>query len=253
MASIELERVNVDFPLFSSRSRGLLNTLLGKAQGHRGRIENSSSGQLAVRALRNITLSLKEGDHVGLIGSNGAGKSTLLRVLSGVYEPTTGVIHSQGHISSLIDLMLGMDPEATGYEFVATRSVVMGLSKKQANALVPDIEEFTELGDYLHLPVRTYSSGMLLRLAFAVSTAVTPDILLMDEMIGVGDAQFIDKARIRLEKMMSQVKILILASHSDPILKTFCTRGIWLDQGEVRLNDSIDRCLAAYHANGSQA
>ncbi|MCS4509747.1 ABC transporter ATP-binding protein [Xylophilus ampelinus] len=249
MASIELDRVNVDFPLYSSRSRGLLNTLMGKAQGHRGRIENIGRRALAVRALRDITLSLKDGDRVGLVGRNGAGKSTMLRVLSSVYEPTSGVMRSSGDISSLIDLMLGMDPDASGYEFVATRCVVMGIGSREAKALVPDIEDFTELGDYLHLPVRTYSSGMMLRLAFAVSTAVAPDILLMDEMIGVGDAQFIDKARIRLENMMSRVKILVLASHSDPILKTFCNQGIWLNEGQICMQGRIDDCLAAYHAS----
>lgn len=247
MASIELERVCVDFPLFSSRSRGLLNTLLGKAQGHRGRIEDIGGGAIAVRALRDINLSLKSGDRVGLVGRNGAGKSTMLRVLSSVYEPTSGVIRSAGSISSLIDLMLGMDPEASGYEFIATRCVVMGISSRDAKALVPDIEEFTELGDYLHLPVRTYSSGMLLRLAFAVSTAVAPDILLMDEMIGVGDARFLDKARQRLETMMSKVRILVLASHSDPILKTFCNQGIWLNEGQIAMQGGIEDCLAAYH------
>ncbi len=249
MASIELERVCVDFPLFSSRSRGLLNTLLGKAQGHRGRIEDIGGGAIAVRALRDINLSLKSGDRVGLVGRNGAGKSTMLRVLSSVYEPTSGVIRSAGSISSLIDLMLGMDPEASGYEFIATRCVVMGISSRDAKALVPDIEEFTELGDYLHLPVRTYSSGMLLRLAFAVSTAVAPDILLMDEMIGVGDARFLDKARQRLETMMSKVRILVLASHSDPILKTFCNQGIWLNEGQIAMQGGIEDCLAAYHAS----
>ena len=248
MVSIELEQVNVDFPLFSSRSRGLLNTLLGKTQGHRGRIEDVGGGAIAVRALRNVNLSLKEGDRVGLIGRNGAGKSTMLRVLSNVYEPTSGVMRSSGQISSLIDLMLGMDPDASGYEFIATRCVVMGIGAKETKALIPDVEDFTELGDYLHLPVRTYSSGMMLRLAFAVSTAVAPDILLMDEMIGVGDAQFIDKARLRLEAMMSKVKILVLASHSDPILRTFCNKGVWLEEGQVRVRGSIDECLAAYHA-----
>lgn len=172
----------------------------------------------------------------------------MLRVLSNVYEPTSGVMRSSGQISSLIDLMLGMDPDASGYEFIATRCVVMGIGAKETKALIPDVEDFTELGDYLHLPVRTYSSGMMLRLAFAVSTAVAPDILLMDEMIGVGDAQFIDKARLRLEAMMSKVKILVLASHSDPILRTFCNKGVWLEEGQVRVRGSIDECLAAYHA-----
>lgn len=246
MAYLELTDVGVDFPIFSSRSRGVLNTLLGKAGGSR-RVENDAGGHLSVHALRDINLRLQDGDRVGLIGGNGAGKSTLLKVLSGVYEPTAGDIHSQGSISSLIDLMLGMDPDANGYDFIITRGIVMGRTKREARQMIPDVEEFSELNEHLHLPVRTYSSGMLLRLAFAVATSTVPEILLMDEMIGVGDAHFLEKARARLERLMRQVKVLVLASHSDSILQTFCNKGLVMAHGRIQFEGDMANCLAYYH------
>jgi len=246
MAFLQLVDVGVDFPVFSARSRGVLNTLLGRSGSSR-RMENDAGGHLQVHALRHVDLHLRDGDRVGLIGANGAGKSTLLKVLSGVYEPTSGFIQSSGSISSLTDLMLGMDPEANGYDFIVTRGIVMGKTRRQAREMIPDVEDFTELDEYLHLPVRTYSSGMLLRLAFAVATATVPDILLMDEMIGVGDAQFLEKARQRLERMMQQVKVLVLASHNDQILLEFCNKGVLLTEGRIRTQGDIRSCLAAYH------
>lgn len=247
MAHICLSGVSVDFPVFTSQSKGLINTLLGFSGHSRGRIDTMGTGRrVKVHALRDIDLVLTEGDRIGLIGQNGAGKSTLLRVLSGVYEPTAGSVSSNGLVSALTDLMLGMDPEADGYEFILTRGIVMGLTKPQARRLTPDIEAFTELGDYLHLPVRTYSSGMLLRLAFAVSTATTPDILLMDEMIGVGDAQFMTKATARLEVLMNEVKILVLASHNEAILRKFCTTGVLLSEGRVVRIGPLEECLQAH-------
>lgn len=247
MAHIHLSGVSVDFPVFTSQSKGLINTLLGFSGPSRGRIDAMGTGrQVQVHALRDINLALTQGDRIGLIGQNGAGKSTLLRVLSGVYEPTAGSVSSKGRVSALTDLMLGMDPEADGYEFILTRGIVMGLTKPQARQLTPDIEAFTELGDYLHLPVRTYSSGMLLRLAFAVSTATTPDILLMDEMIGVGDAQFITRATARLELLMNDVKILVLASHNEAVLRKFCTTGVLLSEGRLVRIGPLEECLQEY-------
>jgi ABC-type polysaccharide/polyol phosphate transport system ATPase subunit len=250
MAQLTLSRVSVDFPIHTSQSKGLLNTLMGfKGKGH-GRIESQDGGRhFAVHALRDITLDLRKGDRVALIGRNGAGKSTLLRVLSGVYEPTSGHITTRGRVSALTDLLLGMDPEASGYEFIATRGILMGLSRGQARQLIPDVEAFTELGDYLHLPVRTYSSGMLLRLAFAVATAIDTDILLMDEMIGVGDRQFIHKAGLRLDALMNSVDILVLASHNEDILRQFCNRAILLSEGRIVQSGSLDDCLDSYKAS----
>lgn len=245
MAYLQLSGVGIDFPVFSSRSRGALNTLLGKAAGA-SRFGRDGGGQLHVQALREIDLRLEDGDRVGLIGANGSGKSTLLRVLSGVYEPTAGRIHGEGRIASLTDLMLGMDPDASGYDFITMRGLVTGLRKRQIQALVPDVVAFTELGEYLHLPVRTYSSGMLLRLAFAVSTATVPDILLMDELIGVGDAPFLERAMQRLQAMMQQAKVFVLASHADAILQAFCNKGLVLAGGRIVFRGDIAACLAHY-------
>ncbi len=253
MAHVLLRKVSVDFPIFSSQSRGLINTVLRYSRNQQQRIEASGLGAVQVHALRDIDLRLNPGDRLGLVGRNGAGKSTLLRVLSGVYEPTQGSIESEGRISALTDLMLGMDPEASGYEFIVTRAIVMGLTKLQASELVPDIEVFTELGDYLHLPIRAYSSGMMLRLAFAVATAVAPDVLLMDEMIGVGDVQFIDKAQIRLEAMMSRVQILVLASHNEHLVRKFCNRAMLLSEGRVVHEGPVNEVLVMHLGTGEQS
>lgn len=247
MAHLSLSQVSVDFPVFTSQSKGLINTLMGFKGTSKGRIDSQDGGRhFAVHALRDVSLSFKKGDRVGLIGRNGAGKSTLLRVLSGVYEPTSGSITSSGRISALTDLMLGMDPEASGYEFIVTRGVVMGLTSTQARGLTADVESFSGLGEHLHLPVRTYSSGMLLRLAFAVATAISADILLMDEMIGVGDNAFLTQARQRLERLMNNVDILVLASHNEDILRDFCNKGVLLAEGRVLMTGPLEACLKAH-------
>lgn len=253
MALLSLSQVSVDFPVYTAQSKGLINTLMGFKGASKGRIDSQDGGRhFAVHALRDVTLAFGKGDRVGLIGRNGAGKSTLLRVLSGVYEPTSGSIVSSGRISALTDLMLGMDPEASGYEFIVTRGVVMGLTSSQARNLTADVEDFTELGDYLHLPVRTYSSGMLLRLAFAVATAIRTDILLMDEMIGVGDSAFLAKAGRRLEALMNSVDLLVLASHNEDILRQFCDQGVLLSEGRIVMAGPLEDCLLA-HRTGQYA
>lgn len=247
MAHIRLTDVSIDFPVFTSRSRGLVNTVVGFARKEQSRVEAFGLNSLQVHALRNVTLDLQPGDRLGLIGRNGAGKTTLLRVLSGVYEPTAGHMASEGMVSSLTDIMLGMDMDASGYDNIVLRGIVMGLRRKAALALVPEIEAFTELGQYLELPVRTYSQGMLLRLAFAVSTSVTPDILLMDEMIGAGDAQFVKKAQDRINGLIEGVSILVLASHNDRILKDFCNKALLMKEGRIVHAGSVDECLALHH------
>jgi len=249
MSHILLSNVHVDFPVFSSRTRGLINTMFGYARSDNKRIEASGLHGINVHALRGVSLEFNKGDRVGLIGRNGAGKTTLLRVLSGAYEPTGGEIDVSGSISSLTDITLGMDMEADGYENIMLRSIVMGRTRREARARIQEIEEFTGLGEYLRLPVRVYSSGMLLRLAFAVSTAIEPEILLMDEMIGAGDAHFIEKARTRLENLMSDASILVLASHSSDILRQFCNKGAVLEQGQVVFSGELEDCLDHYGAS----
>ena len=246
---IELIDVDIDFPVFDAQSVGLINSLV-RFTAIRGARGPASKRTQTVSALRNIDLKFQSGDRIGLIGHNGAGKSTLLRVLSGVYEPTKGQIWQRGTVSALTDLMLGMDPEASGTDFVVTRGIVMGLSKRQAQEMIADIAEFTELGDRLYMPVRTYSAGMLLRLAFAVATTVSPNILLMDEMVGAGDAKFQERAQKRLARLMSRVDILVFASHNEDLLRSFCSQALVLRDGRIAYRGNIDACLAHYRAHG---
>ncbi len=183
----------------------------------------------SVKALNNITLDLKDGDRLGVMGPNGAGKSTLLRTLAGVYLPTSGTIEVKGRVASLIDLSLGMDVEATGVENIRMRGIMMGLSLKQIRSMEDEIADFSGLGDFLHLPIRTYSSGMHMRLGFAVSTAVDADIILMDEWLSVGDSEFILKAEKRLENFIGRSSILVIASHSKELIQKTTNQILWLE------------------------
>ena len=248
MASIQLHDVSIDFPVFTARSRGLLNTLLRLPQRDKARVEASGLGRVSVHALREVNLQLNTGDRVGLVGANGAGKTTLLRVLSGVYEPMRGELTCSGRVAALTDIMLGMDLDASGHDNIIMRGIVMGLTRRQALGLMPDVEAFTQLGEHLELPVRTYSQGMLLRLAFAVSTSVVPDILLMDEMIGAGDAKFFAQARERINGLIEQVSILVVASHNEDILRSFCNRALVLKEGRIVMDGSVDEALAFHNA-----
>ncbi|MGB8843737.1 MAG: ABC transporter ATP-binding protein [Aliidongia sp.] len=245
MTSIVLDRVTVDFPIYNARGRSLKSALLRRSVG--GRIETTPDRHVSVMALSDITLTLNKGDRLGLVGRNGAGKSTLLRVLSGVYEPPIGKVRIDGAVSALTDMMMGMDIEATGYENIILRSVFLGISVEQAKRSVPEIEEFSELGDFMHLPMRTYSSGMMLRLAFAVTTAVTPEILIMDEVIGAGDSAFLEKAQARLNRVIGDSHILVIATHSDFMMRQFCNKAALLESGRLVMLGTVDEVLEAYH------
>ena len=202
----------VQFPIYSFHSRSLKNSIVGKMMG--GKIGRNISNQVAVTALHNLSLKLEPGDRLGVMGPNGAGKSTLLRVIAGIYEPTQGSVEVRGRIASLINISFGMELEASGYENIRMRGVMMGLSLKQIKSLEEEIADFTELGPYLNMPIRSYSTGMHMRLGFAVSTAVPADILLMDEWLSVGDEAFKIKAEKRLEEYVKKSSILVIASHS---------------------------------------
>ena len=242
--SLQLAGVTVDFPVYRADARSLKNDLLHKTTG--GRIGRGAGNRLSVRALEDVTLALERGDRIGLVGANGAGKTTLLRVLAGVYEPTQGWVHRRGQVASLCDLSLGIDPGATGYENIVVRGMFLGLSLAEVRDLTGEIAAFTELGDYLAMPVQTYSAGMMLRLAFAVCTCIEPEILLMDEWIGVGDAAFVEKAERRLEEFVDRAGILVLASHNPVLLERICTIGVLLDAGRVVASGQIGEVLREY-------
>lgn len=222
MPRIRAENIVVDFPIYNASHRSLKTAVLRATTG--GRIGHDSGNRVIVRALDHVSFEIREGDRVGLMGPNGSGKTTLLRVLSGIYEPQGGRLEVQGHAATLLDLSLGIDPEATGYENIVLRGIMAGLHPRAIKARVNEIAEFTELGDYLEMPVRTYSSGMQVRLAFAVATSVEADILLMDEWLSVGDAEFSQRATERLEELVNRTPILVLASHDPSMVERTCNR-----------------------------
>jgi ABC-type polysaccharide/polyol phosphate transport system ATPase subunit len=246
MAQIILRDVSVQIPIYQARGRSLKAAITRHAVGATiGRLPNSDD-VVVVNALKNISLTLNSGDCVGIIGHNGAGKTTLLRVFADIYSPTGGRVEISGEVSSLTSISMGIDPEATGHENIITRAILLGMNYRQARALAPEIEVFTQLGGYLDLPVRTYSAGMLLRLAFAVATTIEPDILIMDEMIDAGDASFMEQARARIGTLIKKASIFVIASHNEDALQRSCNRAIWLDHGEIRQFGPLDETLAAY-------
>lgn len=244
MASLQLESVTVDFPVYSARSRSLKNRLLHRGTG--GRIGCDTGNRLTVRALDNVHLAIGQGVRVGLVGHNGAGKSTLLRVLAGAYEPTRGHVARSGRTVSLLSVSLGIDPEATGYENIMTRGLLLGLAPEQVRERMEEIAAFTELGDYLDMPMHTYSIGMRLRLAFAVCTCFDPEILLMDEWLSVGDRAFAEKAQARLEAFVDRAGILVLASQNTGLLQRVCNTAVLLEAGRVKACGPIGPVLRKY-------
>jgi lipopolysaccharide transport system ATP-binding protein len=235
MAHISIENLTVEFAIFGTTARSLKNKILSQATG--GHLVAGAHDIVTVRAIENLSLEIKDGDRIGLVGHNGAGKTTLLRVLAGIYKPTGGTITIDGRVRALLDIYAGTEPESTGIENIYLRGFMMGMKRREITAKVDEIAEFTELGDFLALPMRTYSAGMLARLAFAVSTAVHNDILLIDESISAGDAAFQKKARQRIESLFDRTPIVILASHSEELISEFCNRRVQMDHGVLTSAD----------------
>ncbi len=242
-ALIDARGVTVEFPIYENSHRSLKKKVLNLSTG--GKIGSDAGKHPVVRALDQINFTFQHGERVGLTGHNGSGKTTLLRVLSGVYAPVHGSLNVRGKIASLLDVSMGLDPDATGFENIYLRGIMDGLKPSVIRAKVDDIAEFTELGEYLNLPVRTYSSGMMLRLAFAISTSVEADILIMDEWLSVGDAQFSAKAADRLERLVSKAGILVIASHDPKLIERVCTRRIHLEHGRLVSDEMVERASAA--------
>jgi ABC-type polysaccharide/polyol phosphate transport system ATPase subunit len=251
MPSIELEGVSLTFPLYSPAQ---LKEHAGAAEARDGRLIVSPKGRiLGLKALENISLTLKEGDRLAIVGRNGSGKTTLLQVMARILRPDAGRVAVSGRCTNLININLGMQPEASGHRNITLR----GLAGEHSRAAIEErraaIAEFSELGDYLHMPVSAYSAGMAMRLSFAIATSFDPEILLLDEWIGAGDAQFQRKATARMKSFVQRAGILALASHNHQMLADICNMGLWLDRGRLRAFGAFRDVMAQYDADAQAA
>jgi ABC-type polysaccharide/polyol phosphate transport system ATPase subunit len=240
MSLIQLDDVGLRFNVRCFGRISLKEYLL------QGFFRRSKKSTFEVQALENINLTVNEGDRLGVIGHNGAGKSTLLRLLAGIYPPTAGRRRVTGHICSLFDISLGFEPEASGWENISFRGYLQGETPRTIRSKVQPIAEFSELGDFLNMPVRYYSAGMMVRLAFSIATAIEPEILIVDEVLSAGDLAFQAKARERMRMLMSSARAVVVVSHDLPSLALLCDRVLWLDHGRARLIGPTDEVIAAY-------
>jgi ABC-type polysaccharide/polyol phosphate transport system ATPase subunit len=247
MAAMVLENVGVDFPIYGTQ-RNLRTALFQRATGGLIQREGKNHERVVVKALVDVSMRLEEGDRLALIGHNGSGKSTLLKVMAGIYEPIAGRVLAEGRVTPLFDMMPGLDYEDNAYENIFTAGLLLGMSRKEIERKIPQIEEFSELGEYLSLPVRTYSSGMVTRLGFALSTALDPGILLMDEGIGAGDARFAERAVKRMKELLRRSSIVVLASHINALVKSICNKAALMDAGRVVAIGPVDEVFDIYQA-----
>ncbi len=243
MARIRIEDVSVDFPLYHGSARSLKKTVFAAASG---RLGEDTRQRVVVQALRHIDIELQSGDRLGLVGGNGAGKTTLLRTIAGIYEPVLGRIRVEGSLNALLDPQLGMNMDLTGRENIMLRGLYNGFTAPQIAAMEEDVQNFAELGEFLDLPVRFYSSGMIVRLGFALATCIRPQVLLMDEWFLAGDAGFMAKARARLESVVRGAEILVLSSHQSAAVLDWCTRVVWMDHGRVVMDGPAEQVMDCY-------
>jgi ABC-type polysaccharide/polyol phosphate transport system ATPase subunit len=243
MARIDLERVSLTFRVRKERGIRLKDFILKRM------FLPSKNPIMEVRALQDITLQINQGDRIGFIGHNGAGKSTMLKLLAGIYMPTSGRRLVEGRISSLFDIALGFESEANGWENIAYRSYLQGETPASMRAKKQAIADFSELGDFLNMPVRYYSAGMMVRLAFSIATAIEPEILLVDEVLSVGDLSFQHKARERMREMMAKAHLMVVVSHDLESLPQMCSRAVWLDHGRIAMIGPCQQVIDAYKSS----
>lgn len=232
MAQLIFDNVTLKYPIYNTKSQSIRNHLIRVGTG--GKVSAEAGNNILVTALSNVSFKLNDRDSVGLIGHNGAGKTTLLRTMAGIYSPTEGTIISKGHINTIIETGAGIDLELSGYENIIRMGLLLGSTYKEITARIPDIEKFTELGNFLQIPVRTYSAGMIMRLMFAVATSVSPEILLIDELFDTGDAAFQKKANTRMQELIKSAKIFVFASHNLELIKKYCNRIFKLEHGIIQ-------------------
>lgn len=232
---------NVDLTFHVRREKSVKEFLTFKSDGFHSFGQDGS-----VHALKGLNLALKEGDRLAVIGHNGAGKSTLLKLIAGIYPPSSGFVQTSGKISCLFELATGFQMECSGWENIYLRGLMLGDTPQGIRSKMSEIAEFSELGEFLEMPVKYYSSGMFMRLAFSVSTAIRPDILLLDEVLGAGDAGFLTKAKRRMQELMDTTKIMVFVTHSMESAIAFCNSCIWLDKGEIRIQGTPGEVSATY-------
>lgn len=245
MSSITLEHLDVNYPVLQDYYRSICRAVLRRTTG--GKMYGSETRVKEVHALRDIGFTLRDGDRVGLVGHNGAGKSTLLRAIGGFILPDGGRLDVQGRVTTLFSVNGGMDIDQTGYDNIFHMGRLLGIPRRDMQPHVPGIEEFSDLGQFLGMPVRTYSDGMKIRLGLAVAVCLHPDILLLDETINAGDAHFIEKAILRLQQLYDRANIIVMASHSSTIMRRLCNKAIWLDRGRVMGIGGVEEILDAYN------
>ena len=246
MPSVHLRHVFVEFPIYQASSRSLKKILISGTT--KGNLARDAFDRVNVRALNDITFDIEDGERIGIIGPNGAGKTTLLKVLAGIYKPTQGRVHISGRAMALINASVGLNPDATGRENIILRGMYMGIHPRAMREHIDAIAEFTELGNYLDMPVRTYSAGMTVRLAFAVSTCIRSEILVLDEWLAAGDAKFLTKAQKRMEDFVTGANIVVLASHSLDLVRQWCRRAVYLRQGVAQAIGPVEDVIARYEA-----
>jgi ABC-2 type transport system ATP-binding protein/lipopolysaccharide transport system ATP-binding protein len=244
MARIVFDHVCVQYPLYAVRTSQIRHTIVNMATG--GRIYEESNRVSYVQALNDISFTLEDGDRLALIGHNGAGKSTLLKTLSGFLPVASGNLSVTGDVSVLLNLSNGLDLDKTGYENIRGMGLILGMDRKTIARVTPEIEAFCELGEFLDLPVRMYSDGMKVRLAFAVSTSIQPEILVLDEAIGAGDAHFLKKATARAHQLYDKARIMVMASHAPDMVRELCNKALLLEKGSVRHYGNVEEVLDAY-------
>lgn len=239
LARICLDNVSLDYPVYNASNFSLRRKIVSAATG--GRILKNTGKVTLVRALSDINIDIKHGDRIGILGHNGSGKTTLLRCIAGIYQPTSGKLHRRGRLGAYLEIGAGLEPELTGYDNIRRLLILRGIyQKKNVEKHIADIIEFSELNDFIHLPVRTYSSGMQMRLIFSTITADTPEIMVIDEFFGTGDAEFQEKASKRLNEKIDQASILVFASHDAGLLKSLCNRLFRLKNGVIKeINDDF--------------
>ena len=247
MARVVLDGVRIDFPIYGTRQRTLRKAIYERATG--GVIQHlGSKNNVSVQALTDISLELNEGDRLGLIGHNGSGKSTLLKAIAGIYEPVRGSLLVEGRVTPLFDRMPGLEMEDTGYENILTAGLLLGMSREDIDEKIPEIAAFCELGEYLSLPMRTYSTGMVARLGFAVATSIDPDVLLLDEGLGAGDLSFAEKVAKRMEEFIGRSRILVLATHSEDLMTSICNKAALLQQGRLISMGPVQQIVELYQS-----